>query len=239
MPTHPHSDAILVSGEAFASSDPYDLIWSNIDVVNKLQERHFTHDEISRNALRSYYVDYFLAQLNNGGFSQFVYNSRWGASVDYVTEGFAAIGAARHLELFEDAAAHMCNRKGIRALKRFFASSYFGKNRERDILNRFSDGFFSLQETEDLIELNSKWLRSHPALVVLSKEQIQTEIDSRAANVPDMAARIKAALAAEPRFKKLIRALCNEAGQELALGFQKNFDETDTSPKIKKVILEF
>jgi len=31
----------------------------------------------------------------------------------------------------------------------------------------------------------------------------------------------------------------NEAGQELRLGFQKNFDETDTPPKIEKVIFKY
>jgi len=31
----------------------------------------------------------------------------------------------------------------------------------------------------------------------------------------------------------------NEAGQELRLGFQKNFDETDTAPKIEKVIFKY
>ena len=31
----------------------------------------------------------------------------------------------------------------------------------------------------------------------------------------------------------------NEAGQDLRLGFQKNFDETDTPPKIEKVIFKY
>jgi len=31
----------------------------------------------------------------------------------------------------------------------------------------------------------------------------------------------------------------NEAGQDLRLGFQKNFDETDTTPKIEKVIFKY
>ena len=31
----------------------------------------------------------------------------------------------------------------------------------------------------------------------------------------------------------------NEAGQELRLGFQKNFDETDVTPKIEKVIFKY
>lgn len=71
-------DAVIVSIDAMGSDDPCDLISSNIDVVNALLNEHLNPDEISIDALRSYYVDYFLSQLNNGGFSQFVYNSRWG-----------------------------------------------------------------------------------------------------------------------------------------------------------------
>lgn len=208
-------DAIIVSKDAHSSDDPYDLVLSNIQVVNSCLERYFTHEEIPADALRSYYLDYFLAQLNNGGFSQFVYNSRWGDCIDYITDGFAAIGANRHLAHFEDAAHQMSERPGIDGLRTFFASEYFGENPERDILNEFSDGFFALEDSENLTELNAAWLRSHPNLVVLSDEAITAELDRRVDSIPDMAARQQAALAAEPRYMKLIRALCETAGQVL------------------------
>src|SRR5690349_10993125 len=138
--------SIIVSKEAFASDDPYDIIQSNIEFLNAQFEEHLEHDEVSVNALRSYYVDYFLAQFLNGGFSQFIYNSRWGDCIDYVTSGFAAMGAVKHLELFEDAARQLSERPGIEGLKKFFESDYFGDNEERDILNEFNEGFSSLSE---------------------------------------------------------------------------------------------
>jgi hypothetical protein len=213
-PKYP-TEAVIVSTDALESDDPYDLISSNIDVVNALLAEHLTHDEISTDALRSYYVDYFLAQLNNGGFSQFVYNSRWGECIDYITDGFAAMGANKHLEFFEDAAQKMSERPGIEGLKTFFGSEYFGENPERDILNEFNDGFFALEDVENLTELNAKWLRGHPNLVVLSRDEIAEEIQRRAEAIPDRDARIAAALADEPRYMKLIRRLCDEAAQTL------------------------
>lgn len=176
MPGHYWRNAVIVSEKAVASDDPYDIIQSNIDFLNAQFAEHLTHEEVSENSLQSYYVDYFLAQLNNGGFSQFVYNSRWGECIDYLTGGFAAIGAVKHLDLFETAAKQMAERPGIEGLKRFFASEYFGDNVERDILNEFNDGFFALSDTEDLIELNARWLRQLPDLVVLTEGEMAEEL---------------------------------------------------------------
>lgn len=206
---------VIVSDKAVASDDPSDIIQSNIEFLNAQFEEHLRHDEVSENALRSYYVDYFLAQFENGGFSQFVYNSRWGECIDYITDGFAAIGAVRHLELFENAAKQMSERPGIEGLKKFCASDYFGENEERDILNEFNDGFSALSESEDLIALNAQWLRQLPDLVVLSETEMAEELRRRADAVPDREDRITAALAAEPRYMKVVRALCKAAGHEL------------------------
>lgn len=214
MPPQYPIDAVIVSKDSLASNDPADVIYSNIDVVNEMFEQLFKRDEIARDALLSYYVDYFLAERNNGGFSQFVYNSRWGDCIEYITDGFAAIGATKHLEQFEEAAGKMQDRPGIEGLKKFFASDYFDDNPERDILNEYDEGFDALQESEDLTELNAAWLRGLPNLVALSPAEIEAEISQRIAAQPDRAVREAEARAAEPRLKKLIRALCVAAGQQ-------------------------
>jgi hypothetical protein len=56
---------------------------------------------VSHDALLSYYVDYYLAEVNNGGFAQFVYNTAWKPRVvALVKQGLSAIGALKHAELF-------------------------------------------------------------------------------------------------------------------------------------------
>ena len=206
--------SIVVSSQSIESDDPYDVIYSNIRFLNDLQDQYIKVEELSENALRSYYVDFYLAQVNNGGFSQFVYNSGWDErTVRFIREGLESMGANRHLELFEESAA-ILDSLGPDGLEKFLEGEYFGENEERDILNRFDDKFYDLCEHEDLIELNSKWIKGHPSLVVMSAEELNAEVERRAATLPDREARIAEALADEPRFTKLIRALCVEAGHE-------------------------
>ena len=208
-------DSIVVSRESVRSDEAYDVIQSNIHFVNALFAEHLRPEEVSHDALLSYYVDYYLAQVNNGGFSQFVYNSRWRPGViDRVREGLKVMGAKQNLALFEEGASGV-SALGQAKLKTFFGSEYFGENPARDGLNSIDDRFFALQKKEDLIRLNSAWLKGHPKLVVLSEADLKKEVARRAAAVPDRAARAKEALAAEPRYMKLIRALCAKAGQEL------------------------
>jgi hypothetical protein len=191
------------------------LIQSNIDFLNKQFDGYLQEDEVSHNGLLSYYIDYFAAQLANGGFSQFVYNSRWGQCVEYVKAGFVAIGAVNHLRAFENAAFALTNRLGEDGLQRFLTGEYFGENAERDLLNESDAEFLALEDTENLIDLNAQWLRSLPDLVAITPEEIAEEIQSRSQALPDRQQRAATALANEPRFVKLIRALCTATNQQL------------------------
>lgn len=208
-------DAVVVTDTSFQSDDSYQIVESNIYFVNALFEEYLTEEEVPRDALRSYYVDYYLAQVNNGGFSQFVYNSRWNPQlIAFVRDGMRAIGAKRHLELFEEN-ARFVERFGQDRLEEYFGSEYFGENQDRDDLNAPNDRFFEVEKQEDLLALNATWLRTHPKLVVLTTEQMRAEIRRRGQAISDRERRVAEALANEPRYMKLIRALCAQAGFEL------------------------
>ncbi len=208
----PLHNEVLVSKEAMASKDAYDVIMSNISVVNALKDEYFRDGEQAPNAMLSYRVDQYLAEVNNGGFSQFVYNTRWDpAIVGTVAQGLEVMGATRHRELFRKSKAAV-EALGARALERFFDSGYFGDNRDRDALAGTDADFAACEEQESLIELSSRWLRSVPNLRVVPRDALPGEITRLAALITDRDARRTAALAAEPRFKKLIRALCVKAG---------------------------
>lgn len=208
-------DVILVSESAFGSEDPYDIIDSNISVVNELFDEHLELEEIGRAALTSYYVDYYLAEVNNGGFAQFVSNSQWkGEIVSLVRQGLRNMGASGHLALFEEGVA------AVRALDEkklatYLGSEYFGDNAVRERLNAIDDRFYALSETEDLIELNAAWLKRQPNLRVFSVDKLRKEVDRRSAAAPDRSKRMEAALDAQPLYMKLIRALCEQSGQKL------------------------
>jgi hypothetical protein len=208
--------SVIVSDQSVASADPYDIVYSNIEFVNALFAEHLKADEIAPDALRSYYVDYYLAQVNNGGFAQFVYNSHWSPLRNgSIREGLAAMKAVRHLALFNESAA-LVERLGADGLQTFLASEPFGPNPERDTLNVSNDRFYALSQTEDLIALNAAWLRSLPGLKVKTADEIKAEVARRGAALPDREERVRAALENEPRYFKLIRALIAKAGHELS-----------------------
>jgi hypothetical protein len=205
-------DHVVVSDNSFKASDSTALVMSNVSFVGALFDEYFESAEIAPDAMRSYYVDYYRAEIQNGGFSQLVYNSRLKPEVlVYVREGLTAMGAKEHLQLFEKS-LKVLEKLSPADLKKFLESGYFGENPERDVLNDPSDEFYALMKTHDLVRINGDWLRSLPNLTVLTIPQMQAEVRHRAAVMPNREARLAAALAQEPRYKKLIRQLSAKAG---------------------------
>jgi hypothetical protein len=203
-------DAVVVSTDSMRSKDATEVIDSSVSFVNALFDELLTSDEIARDALRSYYVDYFYAQVMNGGFSQFIYNSRWaGEPIALLREGLRAMNAARQLREFERGAKVVegCSQH---YLDTYFDGDYFGDNPIRDA---FEDSVRS-DLADGLRELNAAWLRGRPNLVALSIAEMEAEVGRRGAALPDREERIARARANEPHELKLMRKLCERAGQK-------------------------
>lgn len=167
-------DKIIVSKKAFENKDSYDIINSNITVINVLGDEGVDQNDMHEDAITSYYVDFYLAQCNNGGFPQFVYNTRWNDALnDIIEKGLQMMEAKKHLEYFINQSKNI-EKISKEELDSFFESDFFGTNETRDKLK--DDSFFSLEE--NLIELNSKWLKNHPDLVVCSIEEMYNQIEN-------------------------------------------------------------
>lgn len=211
------NDEIMISSDALESDDPNDLILSNVDVVNMLFEEYLEPDEISRNALLSYYVDFYLAEVNNGGFLQFVFNSSWNDEIiDFVRTGLREMGATRNLSLFDEAVSLLegLDETGLQAFLQDYEN--LPRNSElRDRMNSIDERFYDLAIEEDLVERNTTWLKSRSNLRVLSPTELTKEVARRSAAVPDRQKRIEAALESQPQYFKLISALCEKSGQRL------------------------
>lgn len=206
---------IVISKSSYNSDDEYETIYSNIDYLNTLFAEYLTTDEVSQDAMRSYYVDYYLAQVNNGGFSQFVYNTGWNAeTIEFVLTGLTAINAKENLALFKKSAA-ILDQFTPEQLEQFLDGEYWGENEERDTLSAFDDEFYDLQERECLTHLNHVWLKNHKHLVVANSNEWDAKIKAAADSIPNKAERVQAALDNEPRYLKLIRALCEHTQQTL------------------------
>jgi hypothetical protein len=83
-----------------------DVVDSNVTVVNAMYAELLDAPEIAPNALRSYYVDFYLTQALAGGFAQYVFTVPEREEIDaYVREGLEGMGATAHLALFNRTAA--------------------------------------------------------------------------------------------------------------------------------------
>jgi hypothetical protein len=179
--------AVVVCSDCEGLSD---IVSSNFNFLAGQFGQLIRFDEVSRDAFLSFCVLLYEGEVRNGGFSQFVYNTKWDEQlVKGVEDGLRAIGATRHLELFEECAEILYHMSPEKVLQ-FMAGEYFGENEQRDILDGHFDRFLEIQEEEDLTALNANWLLSLPNLVVMSKDQMQQEIERRAAAVPDRKRRI-------------------------------------------------
>lgn len=174
---------LLVSSEAVASDDPYDVILSNIEVVNALAEL-LAPDELRPEALMSYYTDFYHAQMSSGGFSQFVLNSGWSPLVlDAVEAGLEAMEAPRHGAVFAAARA-VVDGLSEDELEDFFGSDQTGVNELRDRIDEAAAGFAEAED--DLVLRNCAFLRSRPGLTVVPEEELGDAVDDVLDALPDI-----------------------------------------------------
>lgn len=205
-----------------------DVVDNNVDVVNAMYAELLDAEEISANALRSYYVDFYLTQSLGGGFAQYVFTVPEREEIDeYVREGLAGMGAAAHLDLFNRSVA------AYDSLSEEEAEAYLDGDAELgaedggaaavpeavQLLEQLDDEFEPLLETEDIVALNAAWLRGQPDLLVLGEDELDRHIHERVSRIPNLAERQAAAaeeeLSSAPEFELIIRELCEVAGHTL------------------------
>lgn len=206
---------IVLSQESVNSDDAYDAIYCNIEFINNLLAEQVRYSEMCDDALKSYFVDYYLAQVNNGGFSQFVYNSGWDSGLlDFVEQGLQSMQATQHLTLLNKVKTQIAN-LNEKDFAEFLEGSYWDSENFIKSLDVLADEFYALNDKEDLIKLNSAWIKALPATKVLAEEALATEATHLADLITDKEQRFEEARANAPRFEKLIYALCEKLGQQL------------------------
>ncbi|WLQ07698.1 DMP19 family protein [Arthrobacter oryzae] len=211
---------VLATEAAEAANE--DVVDSNVTVVNAMYAELLDAPEIAPNALRSYYVDFYLTQALAGGFAQYVFTVPEREEIDaYVREGLEGMGATAHLALFNRTA------EAFDALSEDDADIYLDGDTDGETatpepvreLEELDEAFESLLETEDILALNAAWLRGQEGLLLLDEEQLELHIAERVAQIPNLAERqaeaAEEALENAPEFELIIRELCDVAGQEL------------------------
>jgi hypothetical protein len=174
---------VMVSTDSFESADAYDIVFSNMTVVNALMNGGLQPEDIPADALRSYYVDFYVAQVLNGGFSQFVYNSRLHPTVlASIVHGLGAMNVPDHEAIFL-AMLNVVDSADTVDLETFLTSDYVSATGQPVFLalDALNDRFFRLNDTVDLVMVNSTWLRSLPNLDVRPIPEMEVEVDRRIA----------------------------------------------------------
>ena len=92
--------ATVLPREIINGSDA-DVVDANVHVVNAMYAELLDVGEIAPDALRSYYVDFYLTQALGGGFAQYVFTAPERGEIDaYIRAGLENMGAGAHLALF-------------------------------------------------------------------------------------------------------------------------------------------
>ena len=217
--------APVLPRESINGSDA-DVVDANVDVVNSMYAELLDIEEIAPNALRSYYVDFYLTQTLGGGFAQYVFTTPDREDTDaYVRAGLEGMGATAHLDLFNRTVA------AFDSLSEEEADAYLDGDADLEdatdtavpdavrLLEELDGEFETLLETEDLIVLNAAWLRSQADLLLLDEEELDRHIAERVSRIPNLAERQAEAaeddLLDTPEFEMIIRELCAVAGHTL------------------------
>ena len=152
---------IVITTDSFHSKNKHDIVESNIYYLTKLFQHNLREDKISQEALKSYYVDYYLSHILHAGFSDFIKNFQYQyKTLYYIRKGLEAFKAKKHLYLFNKV---FPNRFGQEK----------NQHLEIDVLNRT---FQKIQKSENLTEMNHDWLINHPHLLIMHRDYVDMSI---------------------------------------------------------------
>ena len=208
--------AISVEGAAEGSES---TVYSNVTIVNALFEEFLDEDEIAHDALTAYYVDYYCAEVNNGGHDQFLFNSQLrGTLVETVGRGLRVIGASRHADIFDRTIG------AIDSLPAAERDAYLQSEGDGDVdLGAADDEYFDLAEDENVADLLAAWLLGRPELTLVPRAGLQAWVAGRAAEIDPAELERRRERARRlheenmPDYARTIRALCALAGAELGV----------------------
>lgn len=193
-------------------ADRYALVQDIVNFVNHATlEVMFHRDELPQDALRAFHVDYYIAQVNNGGHGQFAHNSRWDEAVlRDIGEGLAAIGVTDATEIFKSFQTY-----AVLEPARFQLTLEGGGFGEIDpFIERLDQRFFD-GAGEALAAALRRWVARLPSLRPLDDTQYREAMDNLAAENSDHAARkIENAAAQEQRrnddpIRQALRLVCH------------------------------
>ncbi len=201
-------------------------IQSKIDEVTgfayDLSVRHIRDDEMPAKVINVSRVNFLVGEVLNGGFLQFVHNSRWDRNfLAGVRRGLAAIGAKEHLAVFEGASrivdeayanggkldtskfkatVDQLERKKFSNLKLTWRTGWI-------VGNNWTWG----ERWQCAQILSARYIEKWQGVRHLPRPDYEAALDRIAARIPDLAVRRQEAEGARPWEKNVIERLVAQA----------------------------
>ena len=168
---------IIVRESASFGREDYDLPTGVVMFVNDMLEAFYLPEELPREAMVAYYLDYYVAQVNNGGHGQFAGNSGWKPEVNaLIREGLERLGLDDAAAIFAD-----FERFAEQEPERFAAAAEAcGFDGTAEITSEFDDRFYA-GPTKSITAANSAWLRGLANLRAVPDDLYAAEIEALAA----------------------------------------------------------
>lgn len=141
--------------------------------------------ELPAVAMQAYHADYYLAQVNNGGHSQFIGNT--GVAMLPTTSGDAlaglkAMGAAAQHQILQEMMDWVKANPGEAALQNGFGE----RAAPLDALDR---RFYEAERQQPMTQLAARWIANWPELRAVAKQQYASEIQRLAQLNPHLSQR--------------------------------------------------
>lgn len=208
---------ILIPAAATEDEDKYALIQAVIDFVNwAFNEVALIPGEFPVEALSSYFADYYVAQVLNGGHAQFISNSDYGeVTVRLASLGLKAMGAGSYQAINQEMLDFMA--AAPEPLKQTLIGDY--SPRVAPLLDDLDTRFYLAGKKEEYYAAHRRWLESLPCLRPLGPSDLETELASIRRKNLEQRNRHERARKAQERSEaasplyRTVKALCRKAGK--------------------------
>lgn len=181
---------VVTRGALEAAQNPekaYYLTDAVVEYVNEIQRAGVYHGrELPAVAMQAYHADFYLAQVNNGGHSQFIGNT--GVAMLPTTSGDAlaglkAMGASPQHQILQEMMDWVQANPGEAALQD-------GSETRAAALNALDTRFYEADRLRPMALLAARWIASWPELRAVAKEEYASEIERLAQLNPHRSQRL-------------------------------------------------
>ncbi len=159
--------------------EAWELPQAIIEFTNDVQAvAQYADFELEAAVLGIYLADYYLAQVNNGGHSQFVGNSghRLAANIDHALLGLKTIGAQEQYSTLADLKTWVASNLEEAAVQDGFGT----RANELDVLDT---RFYDAEKRASISDLAARWLATWPKLETVDDKHYQERLKAlRAVN---------------------------------------------------------